>query len=381
MKMGEIIRRLRIERELTQEKLAGMIGITSQAVSKWERDEGLPDITLLPAIAEALDCSTDELLGVKRGLSEEELHGILKKAQKMIFGDESAEELQNPNPDAGVDYLREEVKKHPSEWRIHQALASFLVLSMSFSGRDERKFREQLEHYEYVRQHAPDIRSRLTGVVGLVQAYSDAGEYEKAEEAAEELAIPFQTYRSQVPRFLRGDRLREVLRDELIVTMLKLRDTVYQLTSGVYDTNTKKLDKSHTGTLEQQLELVELAVKVLEVMYNSGWGSDWGVFTAMELWHGAQLALEHGQPELALDYIERSVEYSRPVPEEKAEYAMLHDPEKQDLNYKKKVIPSARIRENVISMIDSAENDPTFIFANLISHPRWKALKEKLAEM
>jgi len=381
VKMGEIIRRLRIERELTQEKLAGMLGITSQAVSKWERDEGLPDITLLPAIAAALDCSTDELLGVKRGLSEEELHGILKKAQEIIFGDESVEELQNPNPDAGVDYLREEVKKHPSEWRIHQALASFLGLSMGFSGKDERKFREQLEHYEYVRQHAPDIRSRLTGVVGLVQAYSDAGEYEKAEEAAEELAIPFQTYRSQVPRFLRGDRLREVLRDELIGTMLKLRDTVYQLTSGVYDTNTKKLDKSHTGTLEQQLELVELAVKVLEVMYKSGWGSDWGVFTAMELWHGAQLALEHGQPELALDYIERSVEYCRPVPGEKAVYVFHPDLEKKDPNYKEPGIPSVRIRGNVISMIDSAENDPTFIFANLIDHPRWKALREELMSM
>jgi len=381
VKMGEIIRRLRIERELTQEKLAGMLGITSQAVSKWERDEGLPDITLLPAIAAALDCSTDELLGVKRGLSEEELHGILKKAQEIIFGDESVEELQNPNPDAGVDYLREEVKKHPSEWRIHQALASFLGLSMGFSGKDERKFREQLEHYEYVRQHAPDIRSRLTGVVGLVQAYSDVGEYEKAEEAAEELAIPFQTYRSQVPRFLRGDRLREVLRDELIGTMLKLRDTVYQLTSGVYDTNTKKLDKSHTGTLEQQLGLVELAVKVLEVMYNSGWGSDWGVFTAMELWHGAQLALEHGQPELALDYIERSVEYCRPVPGEKAVYVFHPDLEKKDPNYKEPGIPSVRIRGNVISMIDSAENDPTFIFANLIDHPRWKALREELMSM
>ena|GEM_PF-1970800 len=381
MKMGEIIRRLRIERELTQEKLAGMLGITSQAVSKWERDEGLPDITLLPAIAAALDCSTDELLGVKRGLSEEELHGILKKAQEIIFGDESVEELQNPNPDAGVDYLREEVKKHPSEWRIHQALASFLGLSMGFSGKDERKFREQLEHYEYVRQHAPDIRSRLTGVVGLVQAYSDVGEYEKAEEAAEELAIPFQTYRSQVPRFLRGDRLREVLRDEIIGTMLKLRDTVYQLTTGVYDTNTKKLDKSHAGSLDQQLELVELAVKALEAMRSTGWGSDWGVFTAMELWHGAELAMESGEPETALDYIERSLEYCRPVPGEEPECVVRPDPEKKDPNFTEKIIPSARIRENVHAMINAAENSSGFTFAPLITHHRWKALKEKLLEM
>ena len=126
---------------------------------------------------------------------------------------------------------------------------------------------------------------------------------------------------------------------------------------------------------------MELAVKILEVMYNSGWGSDWGVFVAMELWHGAQLALEHGQPELALDYIERSVEYCRPVPGEKAGYVFHPDLEKKDPNYKKKVIPSARIRENVISMIDSAENDPTFIFSNLIDHPRWKALREDLMSM
>ena len=161
--------------------------------------------------------------------------------------------------------------------------------------------------------------------------------------------------------------------------MLKMRDTVYQLTTGVYDTNTKKLDKSHTGTLEQQLELVELAVKVLEVMYNSGWGSDWGVFASMELWHGAELALEHGQPELALDYIERSVEYSRPVPEEKPTYAALFDTGEEVGT--ELVIPSARIRGNVFAMINSAENDPTFIFANLIDHPRWKALREELMSM
>ena len=45
MNIGANIRRLRIEKELTQDKLAGMIGITPQAVSKWEREEGLPDIT------------------------------------------------------------------------------------------------------------------------------------------------------------------------------------------------------------------------------------------------------------------------------------------------------------------------------------------------
>lgn len=47
---------------MTQEALAAQLGISSQAVSKWENDLSAPDIGLLPALAKALNCSTDELL-------------------------------------------------------------------------------------------------------------------------------------------------------------------------------------------------------------------------------------------------------------------------------------------------------------------------------
>ena len=47
---------------LTQEALATQLGISSQAVSKWENDISAPDIGLLPALAKALNCTTDELL-------------------------------------------------------------------------------------------------------------------------------------------------------------------------------------------------------------------------------------------------------------------------------------------------------------------------------
>ena len=50
---------------LTQEALASMLGISSQAVSKWENAISAPDIGLLPALAKALNCTTDELLSGK----------------------------------------------------------------------------------------------------------------------------------------------------------------------------------------------------------------------------------------------------------------------------------------------------------------------------
>lgn len=49
---------------LTQEQLAEKLGVTAQAVSKWENDQSCPDIAMLPRLAEIFSISTDELLGV-----------------------------------------------------------------------------------------------------------------------------------------------------------------------------------------------------------------------------------------------------------------------------------------------------------------------------
>ena len=61
--LGKRIAQYRKEQSLTQENLAERLGISSQAVSKWENDLSCPDISILPQLAEALGVTTDELLG------------------------------------------------------------------------------------------------------------------------------------------------------------------------------------------------------------------------------------------------------------------------------------------------------------------------------
>lgn len=59
----EQIAHLRKQRGLTQAALAADLGVSSQAVSKWENGLSCPDIQLLPRIADYFEVSTDELLG------------------------------------------------------------------------------------------------------------------------------------------------------------------------------------------------------------------------------------------------------------------------------------------------------------------------------
>lgn len=61
--LGRRIARLRLERGMTQERLARTLGVTAQAVSKWENDLSAPDIMSLPQLARELGVTVDELLG------------------------------------------------------------------------------------------------------------------------------------------------------------------------------------------------------------------------------------------------------------------------------------------------------------------------------
>ena len=60
---------LRHEKQLKQDELAEKLGISSQAVSKWENDQTCPDISLLPQLAQILGISVDELLSGKQEIA------------------------------------------------------------------------------------------------------------------------------------------------------------------------------------------------------------------------------------------------------------------------------------------------------------------------
>lgn len=82
MELGEVIRKHRKMKELTQEEMARYLGVTAPAVNKWENGNAMPDITLLLPIARLLDVSLDELLSFRKELTTEEIRELVQEAEQ-----------------------------------------------------------------------------------------------------------------------------------------------------------------------------------------------------------------------------------------------------------------------------------------------------------
>ena len=82
--LAENLKKQRISKGLTQEDVASYLNITPQSVSKWERGETYPDITLLPALANIFETSIDLLMGMDAIRATEAKHNIHKKANELM---------------------------------------------------------------------------------------------------------------------------------------------------------------------------------------------------------------------------------------------------------------------------------------------------------
>ena len=62
--IGQRIKDLRKKTNMTQDRLAEMLGVTPQVISKWEVGQASPDLSLIAPLCRVFECSADELLGI-----------------------------------------------------------------------------------------------------------------------------------------------------------------------------------------------------------------------------------------------------------------------------------------------------------------------------
>ena len=79
---------------MTQEEMAGRLGVTAPAVNKWENENSYPDIMLLAPIARLLAISLDTLLSFQENLTQEEVNAMVRQAEAMLKGKPYGEALE-----------------------------------------------------------------------------------------------------------------------------------------------------------------------------------------------------------------------------------------------------------------------------------------------
>ncbi len=122
MTMGETIRRLRQREGVTQEKLAEYLGITYQAVSKWENGAGLPDISLVVPLSNFFGVSPDVLFGWTAERSREEVQR---------YHEQSAEYMRNGLAAENLGLWRDAAAKYPRNYRCLAGLMGALHIAVA----------------------------------------------------------------------------------------------------------------------------------------------------------------------------------------------------------------------------------------------------------
>ena len=112
--IGENIRKFRKRNDLTQEALADRLGVTYQSVSRWENGATYPDLELLPAIAEMLSVTVDELLGMPQMEKERRAAATLDELRReCLREDYDAERIVALLRDVRRNYLDSEAALRP----------------------------------------------------------------------------------------------------------------------------------------------------------------------------------------------------------------------------------------------------------------------------
>ncbi len=171
MNIGNVIRTKRRAKDMTQEDLAEVLGVSVSAVSLWESGKTMPDMGLVPAICSVLEVSADELFGIDVENKQKIIEGIVDEAFKYSgrgFLDEAKKILEDG------------LKKYPDSYY----LMYFLMYDESWSGNDERA----RELGEMILEKSTDETLRSGARQVLTTIYRDSGESEKAWNMIQKVA-------------------------------------------------------------------------------------------------------------------------------------------------------------------------------------------------
>lgn len=237
LKIGNRIKQLRKENGLTQEKLAELLGISFQAVSKWENNIALPDITLVPQLARIFGVSTDELFAYNL----QEIENDIKHYADLSY------KFRESDPEKARKILEEGLNKYPENC----VLLNNLLYAINYSEKPD----ETIKIAGKLIDKATESDIRYDALRFLAYAYNAKGETDEAVAALEQIPEIYFTKLSETAFVLTGRPMFEAAEKQKWISFETLLQMIWK-TAEYFESE---------GEKEKAVKETERALKLLDV--------------------------------------------------------------------------------------------------------------------
>ena len=296
---GENLKKFRKAKELTQETLADFLGVSFQAVSKWERNESYPDITMLPSIASFFGVTVDDLLGVDKAKREQNIDKYIKDFDALYFSD---------TPKA-YEMISKAVREFPGEFSL---LIRYMKALISTKGgiKDNPKniFEEMTSINETIQGYctSDNIRinaKRLMGTYYKTLSYTEKDDsyIAKMEEINRDLPVmrDSRDY-TATHMYPPGEKHDKACRDAI-------EELVFLLDGALVNYCFYNDDFSN----EFKIKAAEKIVRIMDIIYDDGiYGENWHNM-AYNYGHLGHWHYENSDTEKSLEYFEKCAKIAK----------------------------------------------------------------------
>lgn len=283
MSIGTNIKKLRRERDITQEQLAELLHLTPSAISQWETDRVLPDIAYLPKLANIFRVSADVILGIDVEAKDARIEEIYKEVRELWCTGQRDEAERR---------CREGLAEFPDAYILMEELA----FNLSYSN-DRAVQEESIALFERIRAGSNDEVAKNFAVGNLCSLYMAVGKTDAAKQLAESVPTLIYTKQQCLRMTLRGKDWADEVRSQ---TAIFFDEFIWELRNLM----TVFRDEHPLFSAEELVVLWKKAIAFVELFYEDG-NYEFDRQIVIEAhFRLACLYVKLGQPDAALDELE-----------------------------------------------------------------------------
>lgn len=251
MKIGKKIKKLRLEQEITQERLADYLNISFQAISKWENEATMPDIKLLKPISNYFGVTIDYLLD-NENQKEEVFISNFQKQYKDFNNQGKVSE--------SIGLAREGLMVYPKNYVLMSKLIqSLLTITKSTHEHDmEQNANEVLKLCEIIIEDSNDYGLIDNAIRSKFYAYIDLKDFSKAIDIANQRPSIWHSKEILLTSAYRGEEANEYLQK----TIFSLMDLIAMYTFSL----TYKRYGSNKYSIKEKIKITRTSIGLIELI-------------------------------------------------------------------------------------------------------------------